>query len=58
MTMEAMALAHEPENFVLKVDGRAFYCMCRCSVFRKVPDHPAGNVYQCNACGDLYIGEK
>lgn len=46
----------EPENFMPKVDGQSFRCECGCNVFQK-PYRTRPEVFQCNGCGERYIGE-
>lgn len=43
------------EQFMPRVNGEAFRCVCRCNVFRKHVDNP--RKYVCNACGETYVGE-
>jgi hypothetical protein len=43
------------KQFLLKNNGKRFYCHCHCNVFHK-PDAKALNLYECNACGEQYEG--
>ncbi len=45
------------ENFIIKINGKRFYCNCRCNVFHK-PHKEIQNIYKCNACGCEYESEQ
>jgi len=40
--------------FMPRIGGQTFRCACGCNVFRQ----PKASVYECNACGSWYEGEK
>lgn len=44
------------DNVMVMIGGRSFYCPCGCNVF----NHPKQDdlaLYECNACGERYLGE-
>ncbi len=43
----------EVEQFTIRINGKHFYCECKCNVFHK-PDDTKDSVYKCNSCGMEY----
>lgn len=46
----------ELENFMVRIGGKAFRCMCGGNVFTK-PDDRQPERYQCNSCGTQFDAE-
>ena len=44
-------------NVQVFVKDKSFYCECGCNVFSKL-DRDGMQVFRCNACGQLYGGNK
>jgi hypothetical protein len=45
----------EPQDRMVKIEGKSFRCPCGCNVFRSPKGQP--DVYVCNSCGAVYRGE-
>jgi hypothetical protein len=41
-------------QFILKIDGKRYFCECKCNVFHK-PDKNNLDLYQCNGCSHRFI---
>lgn len=50
--------ATEDKDTMVKLEGqsRSFRCSCGCNVFKKLVNPPLR--YKCNACNQLYQGER
>lgn len=42
------------KQFIVKMEGTSFRCVCGCNVFGKLIE---SRIYICNACDARYIGE-
>lgn len=52
-----MSFRQPGQSTMIRVQGKAFTCECGCNVFIIIRVKEPSQ-YKCNACGEIYEGEK